>query len=192
MEKNNSALSQALNDNDKGLHCETSLVFSGDLIKVAPNSSPSSMVSNIQDVSKRELKCTIPTESIQSCKKFGPKNLAKKSVIISFSNMAIRNDVYSKSIQKKKTGLYVNEFLTRKNSKLLYDLRQIKREFEVEFSIFSRSGIACARLQGPHEIIQRMFNDNDIKKFRGKIARINLDQPKNDSPHQLRRSQRNK
>ena len=89
LEEKNIALSHALNDANKDSQCETSLLFSGDLVKTAPNSSPSSLASSIQDICEKELECTIPTESILSCKKFGPKNVPKKSVLMSFSNMAV-------------------------------------------------------------------------------------------------------
>ena len=170
-----------------------SLTFNGDLIKVPENCPPGDLVSVVQEVCTKELECNLPIDSISNCKKLD-NGKGKKSILLTFSNMVVRNNILSTAVRKKRRGFYVNEHLTKANDKLLYELRQLRKNNNVSMSVFSRGGIPCVRFEGTNERVRRIFSMDDLANLKRDIAQ---------RPHErvdeaastvrgLRRSERNK
>lgn len=164
LSKKNAALNFELNKISNEMR-STSLVFSGDLLKIPDDNIPTSIASSVQQVCQNEVNVTVPSSSISYCKPLISKN-GKKSVLMTFSNMEIKEQVLSKIIQLKKDGLYANEYLTKTNADLLYQLRQIKKTTGASFSTFTRGGIPCYRFEGQHEKLHRVFGPDDVEKLK--------------------------
>ena len=110
---------------------------------------------------------------------------------MTFSSMSVRDELLSESINIRKKGLYINEYLTKENSKLMYDLRQIRKTTDnsIPLAIFSRGGVACYRLFD--ESIQRVFHPDDLKKLEVRLVQLkNQNEASQPSGTELRRSER--
>ena len=105
LESHNDSMLKALNNSDREAR-SSSLIFSGDLFKFPNNSSPSSLASAVEDVCTRELDCAIPHDSFSACRLIESQT-GKKSVLLTFSRISIKEQLLTKAIQtKKKRTLY--------------------------------------------------------------------------------------
>ena len=186
LELQNETVLKALNNSDREAR-STSLVFYGDLFKLPNNSVPSALTSIVQGVCKRELNCVIPPDTISACRLM-ENQTGKKSVLLTFSRISIKEQLLTKAIQTKKKGLFINEYLTQHNSKLLYELRKIKREFDVSMSTFSRNGIPCFRLPGGQ--VQRILNADDLITLKRNLTQGHIRTTASTNPGPPRRSER--
>ena len=194
LEKKNTTVSTTVTENS--LNKETAFLFSGDLVQVPDQCSPKAMVKCIQDVCLKELDSSIPADSVATCRKF--KNpQGKTSILLSFSNFSIRENILSKSIALKRNGLFVNEYLSKTNSKLLYELRQLKRR-GAPISVFSRGGIPCYRRvadqpgQDDPGPVRRIFNEQDVEKLSDTFKNHLQESSAHNNNQELRRSERHK
>ena len=187
LEKINKTLTSTVTSSEKNVR-ESSLLFSGDLVNFQKESPPTALIENINRICLEEFECEVPITSISLCKKFvSPTN--RKSVLLAFNDMSLRERILSKSIQTKKDGFFVNEYLTKENAKLLYDLRQLRRNNDVGMSVFSRAGIPCYKLHGPNQEVKRIFSVGDVTRLRNQLAQNASRISQTDAP-ELRRSQR--
>ena len=162
----------------------TSLLFSGNLVSPPNKCAPSVIATHIQDLCAKELNYKVPQESISRCKKYEHNN-GKKSVIVTFSNLFVRDKILSNAIQKKRAGLFVNEYLTKNNSRLMYEMRKLKKKFHSSVAVFSRRGVPCYRLEGENEVAKRVFNNDDLNKLHDVLKNR---PPPEDGPSQNLRS----
>ena len=155
----------------------TSLILSGDKLQIENEFAPSSLISRVRDTCLNEVEYEIPKGCISNCKKLVSKN-GKNSVLMTFSDMSVREQIFSKILQLKEDGLYANEYLSKHNDQLLYELRKLKRESNKDFKVFSRGGIPCYRFPGQNESVHRVFNPGDLEKLQKRVTTRNL-RPRN-------------
>lgn len=121
------------------------LVLSGPAIKVNANSSPAQLrdasIKNIKDIYNFELR----KENVFNCQQMRMKDgKFNGRLLLTINNAIVKNELISSVIRKDKSdgvNLNIGEFLTKNNSNLLYQMRNLRRKHEGKiFSCFSRQG----------------------------------------------------
>ena len=81
---------------------------------------------------------------VKECTRFAPSNNNELRVKLTFLSNFVKDALMDRVIQKNKSNgvdLNVNEFLSSKNSSLLFNIRQIKKKNPGRiFAVFSRNG----------------------------------------------------
>ena len=111
---------------------QTSVILSGSALPPAPAAGEQS-AQIACDLIKNKLKIVLTPESIVTSHRLGsrPPNQSpdKRSILLKLSHRERKRDLLSACRTVKPSGLYINESLTPARSKLLYSLRQLKKQF---------------------------------------------------------------
>lgn len=87
----------------------------------------------------------IPSSSVFHIDKVMPIGLKKKSLLIKFNSSRLKRDIFDNIKLAKPNSIYATDSLTKKRSKLYFDLRQLKKEHGNLLSIRIRHGTPYAK-----------------------------------------------
>ena len=131
------------------------LILSGPELKLSDVRAPYALAEEARRALRRSIGIELSNDQINDCKLFikpdEPNDRPK--LLVSFLTTLLKEEILSKSItrenRKNSNDLFVNEYLSREQSDLFFQTRQLKKDMRLKgkiYAVFTRKGLTAYKL----------------------------------------------